>query len=78
MNRVLFVVPFRGHRTQPPYMDLQPRDLHIQRFGDMAVATFHLYDRPGMVNRRAIVLHRVGGNWRIVHLQASEVAVAEN
>jgi ketosteroid isomerase-like protein len=65
----------RGDRTQPPYMDLQPRDLHIQRFGDIAIATFHLDDRPGMVNRRTIVLHRVGDHWKIVHLHASEVAV---
>jgi ketosteroid isomerase-like protein len=66
----------RGDRTQPPYMDLQPRDLHIQRFGDIAMATFHLDDRPGMVNRRTIVLHRLGNDWKIVHLHASEVAAA--
>jgi ketosteroid isomerase-like protein len=66
----------RGNRKQPPYMDLQPHDLHIQRFGDIAIATFHLDDRPGMVNRRTIVLHRVGDAWKIVHLHASEVAVA--
>ena len=66
----------RGDRTQPPYMDLQPHDLHIQRFGDIAIATFHLDDRPDMVNRRTIVLHRVGDAWKIVHLHASEVAVA--
>jgi ketosteroid isomerase-like protein len=66
----------RGDRTQPPYMDLKPRDLHIQRFGEIAIATFHLDDHPGMVNRRTIVLHRVGDDWKIVHLHASEVAAA--
>ena len=66
----------RGTRTQPPYMDLQPHDLHIQRFGEIAIATFHLDDRPGMVNRRTLVLHRVGDDSKIVHLHASEVAAA--
>jgi ketosteroid isomerase-like protein len=65
----------RRDRTEPPYMDLKPRDLHIQRFGEIAIATFHLDDRAGMVNRRTIVLHRVGDDWKIVHLHASEVAV---
>lgn len=65
----------RGSRKQPPYMDLQPHDLYIQRFGDIAVATFHLDDRPGVLNRRTIVLHRMGDRWKIVHLHASEVAV---
>jgi ketosteroid isomerase-like protein len=65
----------RGSRKQPPYMDLQPHDLYIQRFGDTAIATFHLDDRPGVLNRRTIVLHRMGDRWKIVHLHASEVAV---
>jgi ketosteroid isomerase-like protein len=65
----------RGSRKQPPYMDLQPRDLHIQRFGDVVIATFHLEDRPGLLNRRTIVLHRVGDRWKIVHIHASEVPV---
>jgi ketosteroid isomerase-like protein len=66
----------RGNRKQPPFMDLQPHDLYIQRFGDIAIATFHLNDRPGVLNRRTIVLHRVGDDWKIVHLHASEVATA--
>lgn len=57
-------------------MILQPHDLYIQRFGNIAIATFHLDDRPGTINRRTIVLHRVGDDWEIVHLHASEVAVA--
>jgi ketosteroid isomerase-like protein len=65
----------RGSRNQPPYMDLQPHDLHIQRFGDVAIATFHLEDLPGVLNRRTIVLHWVGDCWKIVHIHASEVPV---
>jgi ketosteroid isomerase-like protein len=65
----------RGSRKRPSYMDLQPRDLYIQRIGDIAIATFHLDDRPGVLNRRTIVLHRMGERWKIVHLHASEVSV---
>ena len=63
----------RGQATKPPYMDIQPRELHIQMLGDVAIATFHLDDRPGVLNRRTVVLSRTTGGWKIVHLHASEV-----
>jgi ketosteroid isomerase-like protein len=66
----------RGGQTHPPYMNLQPRDLQIQRFGDLAIATFHLDDRPGVLNRRTLVLHKMKGQWTIVHLHASETALS--
>jgi uncharacterized protein len=64
----------RAGRTAPPYMDLQPKDLAIQMFGDIAIASFHLDDRPGFLNRRTIVLNNTATGWKIVHLHASEVA----
>jgi hypothetical protein len=64
----------RAGRTQPPYTHLQPRDLKIQSYGEIAIATFHLDDRPGVLNRRTIVLRRSKGQWKIVHLHASETA----
>ena len=63
----------RGQATKPPYMDIQPRELHIQMLGDVAIATFHLDDRPGVLNRRTVVLSRTTSGWKIVHLHASEV-----
>jgi len=66
----------RAGRTQPPYMHLQPRDLRIQSYGEIAIATFHLDDRPGVLNRRTIVLRRRKGQWKIVHLHASETALS--
>lgn len=65
----------RGSKTAAPYMDIQPKDLKIQRFGDVAIATFHLDDRAGFLNRRTIVLNRTRKGWKIVHLHASEVSV---
>lgn len=67
----------RGNQTAAPFMDIQPRNLQVQVYGDTAVATFHLDDRPGFINRRTIVLHRSLTGWKIVHLHASEVRVSE-
>ena len=66
----------RAGRTKGPYMDLQPRDLRIQIAGEVAIVTFHLEDRIGFVNRRTIVLQKAAGEWKIIHLHASEVPVA--
>lgn len=67
----------RGRRTSAPYMDIQPREMKIQLFGNLAIATFHLDDKTGFVNRRTIVLHKNEHGWKIVHLHASEVSVAD-
>jgi len=64
----------RAGRTQGPYMDIQPRDLKLQIAGDVAIATFHLDDRSGFLNRRTIVLQKQNSGWKIIHLHASEVA----
>jgi ketosteroid isomerase-like protein len=66
----------RGGKTKAPYMHLQPKDMKIQLFGDVAIATFHLDDRAGFLNRRTIVLKKTNVGWKIVHLHASEVARA--
>lgn len=66
----------RGGRTSAPYMDIQPREMKIQLFGNLAIATFHLDDKVGFVNRRTIVLNKKEHGWKIVHLHASEVSVA--
>jgi len=64
----------RAGRTEGPYMDIQPRDLQLQISGDVCIATFHLDDRPGFLNRRTIVLKKQSLGWKIIHLHASEVA----
>jgi ketosteroid isomerase-like protein len=73
--RIVFT-QIRGSQTKPPYMDIQPRDLHIQLLGDVAIATFQLDDRASFLNRRTIVLKETAAGWKIVHLHASEVATA--
>jgi hypothetical protein len=57
-------------------MDIQPRDLLVQMVGmDVAVVTFHLHDRPNVLNRRTIVWQRTKSGWKIIHIHASEVAI---
>jgi hypothetical protein len=55
-------------------MDIKPQDMKIQLFDDVAIATFHLDDRAGFLNRRTIVLNKTKAGWKIVHLHASEVS----
>jgi len=67
----------RGTQTRPPYMDLQPRDLRIQMLGkNVALVTFHLDDRPALLNRRTIVWQHFKTGWKIVHIHASEVPLS--
>jgi ketosteroid isomerase-like protein len=65
----------RGGKTVAPYMHLEPKNVKLQIYGDIAIATFHLDDRPGLLNRRTIVLHKMTLGWKIGHLHASEVAI---
>jgi ketosteroid isomerase-like protein len=67
----------RSGKTVAPYMDIRPREMKIQLFGDVAIATFHLDDRAGFVNRRTLVLNKSKTGWKIVHLHASEVSVTK-
>lgn len=57
-------------RTAPPFQNLQPQDLLIQRFDGVAVVTFHLGTEKAR-GRRTLVLRQMAGRWRIVHLHAS-------
>ncbi|MGA9581715.1 MAG: nuclear transport factor 2 family protein [Allosphingosinicella sp.] len=49
---------------------IEPQDLKVQDYGDVAVASFHLGSGE-RVGRRTVVLRRQGGRWTIVHLHAS-------
>ena len=67
----------RDGKAAPPYMDIQPRDMKLQMFGELAIVTFHLDDRAGFLNRRTMVLNKTEFGWKIVHLHASEVSLAK-
>ncbi len=55
--------------------DIVPRELHVQLYGDAAVASFHLTGGQEL-GRRTLVLRRLGGRWLIVHLHSSSLRAA--
>lgn len=54
-------------------LDLE--DVKVQRFGNAAIATFHI--RDGDLSRRTLVLRRSHDDWLIQHLHASNAPLEE-
>jgi ketosteroid isomerase-like protein len=72
----------RKSAAGPPYLSLSPRDLESKVYGNTAIVTFHLgalpsstAPQPSRFSRRTFVVMRRNGQWRIVHLHASNMAV---
>ncbi len=66
----------------PVRMNLVHRDLEVQLLGESAIVTFHLGQLPDLplsetysFSRRTFVLHIRNGEWKIVHLHASNVLI---
>ena len=64
---------WRATRPGPPYLRVEPRDLHIQPLGEVAVVTFHLGNVPEVLGRRTLVLVRTPDGWKIAHVHASNM-----
>jgi len=54
---------------------LNSEDVKVQRFGDAAIATFHI--RDGDLSRRTLVLTRSHDEWLIQHFHASNAPLEE-
>jgi ketosteroid isomerase-like protein len=65
----------RAGRPGPPFQNLQPQDVLMQRFDGFAVVTFHLGSEKAR-GRRTLVFRQIGATWTIVHLHASTFDVA--
>jgi uncharacterized protein (TIGR02246 family) len=70
----------RKSAAAPPYMKLNPVDIHTQQFGDTAIITFHLgrvpdatATSPSSFSRRTFVMQRQGDRWVVRHLHASNM-----
>ena len=61
---------FDSMRQRGTSPKIQPQDLKVQDYGNVAIGTFHL-SGGDRVSRRTVVLRRKGGQRRIVHLHAS-------
>lgn len=55
---------------------IEPQDLQVHRYGDTAIATFHL-GSDATRGRRTFVLRRIDSRWKIAHLHASAITVAQ-
>lgn len=69
--RVVFGSPPAGSAKSGP--NIVPDNIRIQRFGETAILTFE-FKRPNhSFGRRTIIMNRRSGDWRIVHIHASNV-----
>jgi ketosteroid isomerase-like protein len=68
---------WRTNQSGPPELDMQPRDVHIQSLGDVAVVTFHFRRDAAVLGRRTFVWRRTPSGWKIIHLHASDLPTAE-
>ena len=62
-------------KSGPPFHHLAPEDLTIQMMpGQTAVVSFHLRNSE-RIARRTLVLINANGQWRILHLHASNAPI---
>ena len=57
-------------KQMPTPLRIDPQELVVREFGDIALMTFHL-KLPGPLHRRSFVLRKRDGRWRIAHIHAS-------
>ena len=57
-------------KQMPTSIRIDPQELIVREFGDIALLTFHL-KLPGPLHRRSFVLRKRDGRWRIAHIHAS-------
>lgn len=65
----------RAQRSGPPYLDLKPRDMRTERYGDVGLVTFTLELTVGgrqlPLQRRTLLFVRAHDAWKLVHMHAS-------
>jgi ketosteroid isomerase-like protein len=57
-------------KQMPTPIRIDPQELVVREFGDIALATFHL-KLPGPLHRRSFILRKLDGQWHIAHIHAS-------
>jgi ketosteroid isomerase-like protein len=59
-------------RTAPPFMNLKPQEIVVQKLSAAAIATFTLQSGAGgTIGRRTLVLTETADGWKIAHLHGS-------
>jgi ketosteroid isomerase-like protein len=57
-------------RQMPTPIRIDPQEMAVREFGEIALVTFHL-KLPGPLHRRSFILRKRDGRWRIAHIHAS-------
>ncbi len=55
-------------------LQINPKEIRIQIYGNTAIVTFHLGDGAINLSRRTLVMIKEKRNWKIAHLHASTVS----
>jgi hypothetical protein len=66
----------RAQEPGPPYLVIEPKDIHIQMLNRAAIVTFHLED-PDAFGRRTVIFRQEEDRWVIIHLHASNIPLDE-
>ena len=70
----------RARLAGPPYLNLKPHGIRIERYGDVGLVTFMLELRIGArqlpLQRRTLVWIREHEVWKLVHMHASAASQA--
>ena len=69
--RAVFDAAAAGPEPRGP--DIHPEHVALQRFSDAALVVFEYRRSEHSFGRRSIVLARQGGDWRVLHIHASNV-----
>jgi ketosteroid isomerase-like protein len=57
-------------KQMPTLIRIDPQEMVVREFGDIALVTFHL-KLPGPLHRRSFILRKRDGPWHIAHIHAS-------
>ena len=59
-------------------LQISPKDINLQIYGQTAIVTFHLGDGIKQLSRRTLVMIKDKHKWKIAHLHASSVSDDKN
>jgi ketosteroid isomerase-like protein len=73
----LKIFPEFADKNNTKKLQISPKDIHIQMYGNTAILSFHLGDGVTALSRRTLVMLKQSGSWKIAHLHASSVSQPE-
>jgi ketosteroid isomerase-like protein len=73
-NTWLEVFPEFLNNPAKDSLQINPKDIHIQLYGQTAIVTFHLGNGIERLSRRTLVMIKQDKEWKIAHLHASSVS----